>query len=200
MQVNRNYYEYDRTLVNGAEVSKSIKNLTNFKLNEELDSSIFFVQNNTNPNLVNPVSAIIQYEPQAGSDVNRVWYNPNSSYGTLETGENVVNPPISELFDDNQKIRMALYRYTSSVPNQNDRIGYSATTVPGGLNYTYPWISNNYKKIIVNVLLFCNRIKYGNTTTDTYTVTPWGYNDNITAKVADGTYPDIITAKLYNPI
>ena len=78
MQVNRNYYEYSRTLENGAEISKNIKDLTNFKLNEELDSSIFFVQNNTNPNLVNPVSSIIQYEPQAGSDVNRVWYHPNS--------------------------------------------------------------------------------------------------------------------------
>lgn len=199
MQVNRNYYEYDQTLVNGAEISKRIKDLTNFKLNEELDSSIFFVQNNTNPNLVNPVSAIIQYKPQAGSDVNRVWYNPNSSYGTLETGENVVNPPISELFDDNQKIRMALCRYTSAI-KQNDRIGYSATTVPSSLTYTYPWISNNYKKIIVNVLLFCNRIKYGNTTTAWYTVSPYGYNDNIMAKVADGTYPDIVTAKLYNPI
>ena len=110
MQVNRNYYEYDETLVNGAEISKKISDLTNFKLNEELDSSIFFVQNNTNPNLVNPVSSIIQYEPQAGSDVTRVWYNPNSSYGTLEAGENVVNHPISELFDDNQKIRMALCR------------------------------------------------------------------------------------------
>ena len=110
MQVNRNYYEYDKTLVNGAEISKKISGLTNFKLNEELDSSIFFVQNNTNPNLVNPVSSIIQYEPQAGSDVTRVWYNPNSSYGTLEAGENVVNHPISELFDDNQKIRMALCR------------------------------------------------------------------------------------------
>lgn len=199
MQVNRNYYEYDRTLVNGVELSKKISILTNFKLNEELDTSIFFVQNNTNPNLIKPVSSIIRYEPQAGSDVNRVWYEPNSSYGTLETGENVVNPPISELFDDNQKIRMALCRYGSAI-NQNDRIGYSATTVPSGLTYTYPWISNNYKKIIVNVVLFCNRIKYGNTTTLTYTVSPWGYNDNITAKVADGTYPDIVTAKLYNPI
>ena len=199
MQVNRNYYEYNKTLVNGAEISKRISNLTNFKLNEELEPSIFFVQNNTNPNLVNPVSSIIQYKPQAGSDVNRVWYNPNSSYGTLETGENVVNPPISELFDDKQKIRMALCRYGSDF-KQNDRIGYSATTVPSGLTYTYPWISNNYKKIIVTVLLFCNRIKYGNTTTNWYTVSPWGYNDNITAKVADGTYPDIVTAKLYNPI
>ena len=199
MQVNRNYYEYKETLVNGVEISKRISELTNFKLNEELDSSIFFVQNNTNPNLVKPASAIIRYEPQAGSDVNRVWYNPYSSYGTLETGENAVNPPISELFDDNQKIRMALCRYGSSL-KQNDRIGYSAKTVPSGLTYTYPWISNNYKKIIVNVLLFCNRIKYGNTTTNWYTVSPWGYNDNITAKVADGTYPDIGTAKLYNPI
>jgi len=33
MQVNRNYYEYDRTLINGVEVSKRIKDLTNFKLN-----------------------------------------------------------------------------------------------------------------------------------------------------------------------
>ena len=199
MQVNRNYYEYDSTLANGAEISKRIKDLTNFKLNEELDSSIFFVQNNTNPNLVKPVSAYIQYNPQAGSDVNRVWYNPNSSYGTLETGENVVNHPISELFDDNRKIRMALCRNATTI-NQNDRIGYNATYVPSGLSYTRPWISNNYKKIIVTVLLFCNRIKYGNTTTATYTVSPWGYNDNITAKVADGTYPDIVTAKLYNPI
>ena len=199
MQVNRNYYEYGSTLVNGAEVSKRISDLTNFKLNEELDSSIFFVQNNTNPNLVNPVSAIIQYEPQAGSDVNRVWYNPNSSYGTLESGENSINPPISELFDDKQKIRMALCRYGTSI-TQNDRIGYSATYVPSGLSYTYPWISNNYKKIIVTVLLYCNRIKYGNTTTAAYTVSPYGYNDNLTAKVADGTYPDIVTAKLYNPI
>ena len=171
MQVNRNYYEYDKTLVNGVEVSKKISALTNFKLNEELEPSIFFVQNNTNPNLVNPVSSIIQYKPQAGSDVNRVWYNPNSSYGTLETGENVINPPISELFDDNLKIRMALCRYT--ITNQNSRIGYSATTVPSDLTYTYPWISNNYKKIIVTVLLFCNRIKYGNTTTLTYTVSPY---------------------------
>ena len=129
MQVNRNYYEYDRTLVNGAEVSKRIKDLTNFKLNEELDPSIFFVQNNTNPNLVKPVSSIIQYKPQSGSDVNRVWYNPNSSYGTLESGENAINHPISELFDDNIKIRMALCRYGSYI-NQNDRIGYSATYVP----------------------------------------------------------------------
>lgn len=199
MQVNRNYYEYGQTLANGAEISKKISDLTNFKLNEELDSSIFFVQNNTNPNLVNPVSSIIQYKPQAGSDVNRVWYNPNSSYGTLETGENVINPPISELFDDKQKIRMALCRYGSSIL-QNDRIGYRSTYVPSGLPYSYPWISNNYKKIIVNVVLHCNRIKYGNTTTDDYVVTPWGYNDNITAKVANGTYPDIVTAKLYNPI
>ena len=199
MQVNRNYYEYDRTLVNGVEVSKRISALTNFKLNEELDSSIFFVQNNTNPNLVNPVSSIIRYEPQAGSDVNRVWYNPYSSYGTLQSGENSINPSISELFDDKQKIRMALCRYGAGI-NQNDRIGYSATYVPSGLNYTFPLISNNYKKIIVTVLLFCNRIKYGNTTTNTYTVSPYGYNDNITAKVADGTYPDIVTAKLYNPI
>jgi len=199
MEVNRNYYEYDRTLVNGAEISKKIKDLTNFKLNEELDTSIFFVQNNTNPNLVKPVSAYIRYEPQAGSEVNRVWYNPNSSYGTLQDGDNSINPPISELFDDNQKIRMALCRYTSSI-HQSDRIGYSATTVPGGLTYTCPWISNNYKKIIVTVLLYCNRIKYGITTTNWYTVSPWGYNDNITAKVADGTYPDIVTAKLYNPI
>ena len=146
MQVNRNYYEYGQTLVNGAEISKKISDLTNFKLNEELDSSIFFVQNNTNPNLINPVSCTIQYKPQADSDVNRVWYNPYSSYGTLESGENSVNPPISELFDDKQKIRMALCRYTS-VSNQSDRIGYSATTVPSGLSYTYPWISNNYKKI-----------------------------------------------------
>lgn len=199
MQVNRTYYEYDRTLVNGAEVSKRISALTNFKLNEELEPSIFFVQNNTNPNLINPVSSIIQYEPQAGSDVNRVWYNPNSSYGTLQSGENSVNPPISELFDDKQKIRMALCRYGSDI-TQNDRIGYSATYVPSGLSYSYPWISNNYKKIIVSVLLYCNRIKYGNTTTSSYTVSPWGYNDNITAKVANGTYPDIVTAKLYNPI
>ena len=199
MQVNRNYYEYKETLVNGAEISKRIKDLTNFKLNEELDSSIFFVQNNTNPNLINPVSSIIRYEPQSGSDVNRVWYNPYSSYGTLASGENVINPSISELFDDKQKIRMALCRYSTSI-NQNDRIGYNATYVPSGLSYTYPWISNNYKKIIVTVLLFCNRIKYGNTTTLTYTVSPDGYNDNITAKVADGTYPDIVTAKLYNPI
>ena len=199
MQVNRNYYEYDRTLVNGVEVSKRISALTNFKLNEELDSSIFFVQNNTNPNLVNPVSSIIRYEPQAGSDVNRVWYNPYSSYGTLQSGENSINPSISELFDDKQKIRMALCRYGAGI-KQNDRIGYSATYVPSGLNYTFPLISNNYKKIIVTVLLFCNRIKYGNTTTNTYTVSPYGYNDNITAKVADGTYPDIVTAKLYNPI
>ena len=199
MQVNRNYYEYDKTLVNGAEISKRISGLTNFKLNEELDSSIFFVQNNTNPNLVNPVSAIIQYEPQAGSDVNRVWYNPNSSYGTLESGENSINLPISELFDDKQKIRMALCRYVTSI-KQNDRIGYSATTVTSGLSYTCPWISNNYKKIIVSVVLYCNRIKYGDTTTNWYTVSPWGYNDNITAKVADGTYPDVVTAKLYNPI
>lgn len=199
MQVNRNYYEYKETLVNGAEISKRIEVLTNFKLNEELDSSIFFVQNNTNPNLVKPVSSIIRYEPQAGSDVNRVWYNPNSSYGTLAYGENVINPPISEIFDDNQKIRMALCRYGSEI-NQNDQIGYSATYVPSGLSYTYPWISNNYKKIIVTVLLYCNRIKYGNTTTLAYTVSPWGYNDNIAAKVADGTYPDIVTAKLYNPI
>ena len=198
MQVNRNYYEYDKTLVNGIEVSKKISGLTNFKLNEELEPSIFFVQNNTNPNLVKPVSCVIQYEPQAGSNVNRVWYNPNSSYGTLQTGENSINPPISELFDDNQKIRMALCRY--SPIKQNSRIGYSATTVPSDLNYTCPLISNNYKKIIVTVLLFCNRIKYGNTTTLSYTVSPWGYNDNITAKVADGTYPDIVTAKLYNPI
>lgn len=199
MQVNRTYYEYDETLVNGAEISKRIKDLTNFKLNEELEPSIFFVQNNTNPNLTNPVSSIIQYKPQAGSDVNRVWYNPNSSYGTLENGENSVNPPISDLFDDKQKIRMALCNYGSSI-NQNSRIGYSATTVPSDLNYTYPWITNNYKKIIVTVLLYCNRIKYGNTTTNWYTVSPWGYNDNIAAKVADGTYPDIVTAKLYNPI
>lgn len=199
MQVNRNYYEYGQTLVNGAEISKRIKDLTNFKLNEELDSSIFFVQNNTNPNLINPVSSIIQYKPQAGSDVNRVWYNPNSSYGTLEDGENVINPPISDIFDDKQKIRMALCRYGTSI-TQNDRIGYSATYVPGGLSYTYPWISNNYKKIIVSVFLYCNRIKYGNTTTMSYTVSPWGYNDNIVAKVADGTYPDMVTAKLYNPI
>ena len=199
MQVNRNYYEYGSTLVNGVEVSKRIRDLTNFKLNEELDASIFFVQNNTNPNLINPVSSVIQYQPQAGSDVNRVWYNPNSSYGTLETGENVINPPISELFDDKQKIRMALCDYGSAI-EQNSRIGYSATYVPSDLTYTYPWISNNYKKIIVNARLYCNRIKYGNTITATYTVTPWGYNDNITAKVADGTYPDIVTAKLYNPI
>ena len=171
MQVNRNYYEYDSTLANGAEVSKRISNLTNFKLNEELDSSIFFVQNNTNPNLVNPVSSIIQYEPQAGSDVNRVRYNPNSSYGTLQSGENSINPPISELFDDKQKIRMALCRYPYAI-TQNDRIGYSATTVPSGLTYTCPWISNNYKKIIVNVVLHCNRIKYGNTTTNWYAVSP----------------------------
>ena len=199
MQVNRNYYEYKETLVNGAEISKRISDLTNFKLNEELDSSIFFVQNNTNPNLVNPVSAIIQYGPQAGSDVNRVWYNPNSSYGTLESGENSINPPISELFDDKQKIRMALCRYSMAI-TQNDRLGYNATYVPGGVKYSYPWISNNYKKIIVSVFLSCNRIKYGGTTTLAYTVSPWGYNDNITAKVADGTYPDIVTAKLYNPI
>ena len=172
MQVNRNYYEYDRTLVNGAELSKRIKDLTNFKLNEELEPSIFFVQNNTNPNLTNPVSAIIQYKPQSGSDVNRVWYNPNSSYGTLEPGENVINPPISELFDDNQKIRMALCHYSFDV-TQNDRLGYSAKDVPGGVNYAYPWISNNYKKIIVNVLLLCNRIKYGNTTTLSYAVSPY---------------------------
>ena len=199
MQVNRNYYEYDKTLVNGVEVSKRIGVLPKFKLNEELDSSIFFVQNNTNPNLIKPVSSIIRYEPQTGSDVNRLWYHPNSSYGTLASGENVINPPISELFDDNQKIRMALCRYNSDI-KQNDLIGYSATYIPSGLNYTCPWISNNYKKIIVNVLLFCNRIKYGNTTTSWYTVSPWGYNDNMTAKVADGTYPDIVTAKLYNPI
>lgn len=199
MQVNRNYYEYNQTLVNGAEISKKISDLTNFKINEELDPSIFFVQNNTNPNLVNPVSSIIKYEPQAGSDVNRVWYNPYSSYGTLESGENSINPPISELFDDKRKIRMALSRLTAAI-NQNDRVGYNATTVPSGLTYTYPWISNNYKKIIVNVLLYCNRIKYGNTVTSQYTVSPWGYNENITAKVADSTYPDIVTAKLYNPI
>lgn len=199
MQVNRNYYEYLEKLKNGAEISKPIAKLTNFKLNEELDSSIFFVQNNTNPNLINPVSSIIQYKPQAGSDVNRVWYNPNSSYGTLESGENSINPPISELFDDKQKIRMALCRYGTDIL-QNDRIGYRSTYVPGGLNYSYPWISNNYKKIIVNVVLYCNRIKYGNTTTDDYTVSPYGYNNNITDKVADGTYPDIVTAKLYNPI
>jgi len=199
MQVNRNYYEYDRTLPNGAEVSKRIKDLTNFRLNEELDPSIFFVQNNTNPNLVKPVSANIKYAPQAGSEVNRVWYNPNSSDGTLEPGENPINPPISELFDDKQKIRMALCRYGTDI-YQNDRIGYSATYVPGGLNYSYPWLSNNYKKIIVDVILYCNRIKYGSTTTGSYTVRPDSYNDNITAKVADGTYPDIETAKLYNPI
>lgn len=199
MQVNRNYYEYNRTLVNGAEISKPIANLTNFKLNEELDSSIFFVQNNTNPNLINPVSAFIRYEPQAGSDVNRVWYNPYSSYETLQSGENSVNPPISELFDDNQKIRMALCRYPYAI-TQNDCIGYGVTRFPSGLPYTCPWISNNYKKIIVTVLLYCNRIKYGNTITNWYTVSPWGYNYNITAKVADGTYPDIVTAKLYNPI
>lgn len=199
MQVNRNYYEYKETLVNGVEISKRIKDLTNFKLNEELDTSIFFVQNNTNPNLINPTSAYIRYEPQAGSDVNKVWYEPNSSYGTLESGDNIINPPLSELFDKDMKIRMALCRYGTDI-YQNDRIGFSATTVPGGLSYSYPWISNNYKKIIVSVFLSCNRIKYGNTTTLSYTVSPDGYNDNITAKVADGTYPDIVTAKLYNPI
>ena len=199
MQVNRNYYEYDRTLVNGVELSKKISNLTNFKLNEELDPSIFFVQNNTNPNLVNPVSAYIRYQPQAGSDVNRVWYNPNSSFGTLNDGDSDLNPPISELFDKNMKIRLALCRYNLDI-DQNDRIGYSSTTIPSGLSYTCPWISNNYKKIIVNVLLYCNRIKYGNTTTSDYVVSPYGYNKNITDKVADGTYPDIVTAKLYNPI
>lgn len=199
MEVNRDYYEYYQTLKNGAEISKKIRDLTNFKLNEEIDTSIFFVQNNTNPNLVKPVSAYIRYEPQSGSDVNRVWYDPNSSYGTLEIGENAVNPPISDLFDDNQKIRMALCRYVSAIM-QNDRIGYSATTVPSGLSYTSPWITNNYKKIIVTVFLFCNRIKYGNTTTNWYTVSPEEYNDNITAKVADGTYPDAETAELYNPI
>ena len=199
MQVNRNYYEYKETLVNGAEISKRISDLTNFKLNEELDSSIFFVQNNTNPNLINPSSAIIQYEPQAGSDVNRVWYNPLSSYGTLQAGENVINPPISELFDDKRKIRMALCRLTSAI-NQNDRIGYNATSVPTGLSSTYPWISNNYKKIIVNTLMYCKKIKYGNETGTDYTVSPWGYNENIASKVAGGIYPDIVTAKLYNPI
>lgn len=199
MQVNRQYYEYKETLVNGVEISKRIADLTNFKLNEELDTSIFFVQNNTNPNLIKPTSAFVRYEPQAGSNVNRVWYEPNSSYGTLQSGDNDINPPLYELFDKDMKIRMALCRYGTSI-KQNDIIGFSATYVPSGLSYTYPWISNNYKKIIVTVLLYCNRIKYGNTTTLTYTVSPYGYNDNITAKVADGTYPDIVTAKLYNPI
>ena len=199
MEVNRNYYEYDRTLVNGAEISKSIRDLTNFKLNEEIDTSIFFVQNNTNPNHVKPSSAYVRYEPQSGSDVNRVWYNPNSSYGTLQSGDNDVNPPISELFDKNMKVRLALCRYSSSIA-QNDRIGYSATTIPSGLSYTCPWLNNNYKKIIVVVYLGCYRVKYGSVTTGVYTVLPYKYDDNLVAKVADGTYPDIETAKLYNPI
>ena len=42
MQVNRNYYEYDRTLVNGAEVSKKIAVLPNFKLNKEIYNAITF--------------------------------------------------------------------------------------------------------------------------------------------------------------
>ena len=199
MEVNRNYYEYDKTLVNGVELSKRIRDLTNFKLNEELDSSIFFVQNNTNPNHVKPSSAYVRYEPQSGSDVNRVWYNPNSSYGTLETGDNNVNPPFSELFDKNMKVRMALCRYGSSI-EQNDRIGYSSTTIPSGLTHTYPWLNNDYKKIIVVVFLGCFRVKYGSVSTGYYTISPDNYDDNMVAKVADGIYPDIETAKLYNPI
>ena len=200
MQVNRDYYEYDRTLVNGVELSKKISVLTNFKLNEELDTSIFFVQNNTNPNLINPTAAFIRYEPQVGSDVNRVWYEPNSSYGTLHSGDNDINPPLSELFDKDMKIRLALCRYTSNI-KQNDRIGYSATTVPSGLTYTCPWISNNYKKIILNVVLNCEEIPVsGGGGGRTYTVTPWGYENNITSKVADGIYTDAEMAKRYNPI
>lgn len=199
MEVNRNYYEYDKTLINGVELSKKISVLTNFKLNEELDPSIFFVQNNTNPNLINPTAAIIRYEPQAGSDVNRVWYEPNSSYGTLQSGDNVVNPPLSELFDKNMKIRLALCRYNSTM-NQNDMIGFSATNVPSGLSYTCPWISNNYKKIILNVILSCHRIPVSGGSDDIYTVSPWGYEDNIASKVADGTYTDAEMAKRHNPI
>ena len=199
MEVNRNYYEYDRTLVNGVELSKRISALTNFKLNQELDNSIFFVQNNTNPNHVKPSSAYVRYEPQSGSDVNRVWYNPNSSYGTLQSGDNDINPHLSELFDKNMKVRMALCRYSSSI-EQDDRIGYSATTVPGGLTYTCPWLNNDYKKIIVVVFLGCFRVKYGSVITGYYTISPDKYDDNMVAKVADGTYPDIETAKLYNPI
>ena len=199
MEVNRNYYEYDRTLVNGVELSKRIRDLTNFKLNQELDNSIFFVQNNTNPNHVKPSSVYVRYEPQSGSDVNRVWYNPNSSYGTLETGDNNVNPPFSELFDKNMKVRMSLCRYGSSI-NQSDRIGYSATTIPSGLGYTYPWLNNDYKKIIVVVFLGCYRVKYGSVSTGYYTISPDKYDDDMVAKVTDGIYPDIETAKLYNPI
>ena len=199
MEVNRNYYEYDSTLTNGVELSKKISALTNFKLNEELDTSIFFVQNNTNPNHVKPSSAYVRYEPQSGSGVNRVWYNPNSSYGTLESGDNNVNPPLSELFDKKMKVRLALCRYSLSI-QQNDRIGFSATNVPSGLNYTKPWISNNYKKIIVVVFLGCYRVKYGSVTAGYYAILPDAYEDNLVAKVSDGTYPDIETAKLYNPI
>ena len=199
MEVNREYYEYDKTLVNGVELSKRIKDLKNFKLNEELDTSIFFVQNNTNPNLINPTSAYIRYEPQSGSDVNRVWYTPNSSYGTLESGDEALNPPLSELFDKDIKIRMALCRYTTSI-EQNDRVGFSAKYVPSGLTYTCPWISNNYKKIILNVILLCERIPVSGGGANWYTVSPWGYENDIASKVADGTYPDIETAKMYNPI
>jgi len=199
MQVNRNYYEYDRTLINGVEVSKRIKDLTNFKLNEELDTSIFFVQNNTNPNLINPTSAFIRYEPQAGSGVNRVWYEPNSSYNTLQSGDNVINPPLSELFDKDMKIRLALCRYNTSL-DQDDKIGFSATTVPSGLTYTCPWISNNYKKIIFSVVLSCEEIAISGGSSRSYTVSPWGYENNIASKVANGTYTDAEMAKRHNPI
>ena len=200
MQINKAYYPYDSTLTpSGIQLTKAMSALPNLKINEEIDSSIFFVQNNNNPNLLLPTSSFIRRTKEVGAEINKINYVGNDTYNTLEAGYNTINPPLRTLFPDKRKTKIALSHFLGDI-NVNVKLGKSITSIPSQLSYAKPHITNNYKKTCVVVVLYCQRIPYGGTTKTFWSVSPYGYNEEMVNKVAEGVYPDIITAKQYNPI
>ena len=197
--INTDYYPYYQSIAGGTiETAARFKDLPLFKLNEEVDTSIFYCQNNTNPNMIFPSSCYIKYVDN-GTDVKSIVYDNNSSYNTLKSGDAVNNPTLRSLFPENLKIRLALAKNGMDI-NCNAKIGNTATTVPSDLTYVYPYIKNSYKKLIFNVFLYCEQIPYGALNSTFTGKTPAEYLQTINERVTAGIYPDIETAKKYFPI
>ena len=195
--INSAYYPYDSELVGSIKITKKMNELPLIKINEPIDSSIFYCQNDSNPNLTYPTSATIRQEIGVG-DYNKISYTANNNYGTLNTGWNSNNPKLRTLFSDKYKIRFAL-SHLSSATTHRIKLGYDITTLPSDLQYIKPYVANNYKQIVLLVHYYYETINADNSVSYSRK-TPDEYNTMLALKVTDGTFPDLVIAAAYNPI
>ena len=197
--INSAYYPYDSDLVGSIKLTKKMNELPLIKINEPIDSSIFYCQNDSNPNLTYPTSATIRQEIGDG-DYNKISYTANDNYGTLKAGWDADNPLLRTLFSDKYKIRMALNHVTTSSLLTPFKMGYDISSLASVLTYYKPYCANNYKQLCLVMHYYIKDISNLGVSAQTFRLTPDEYHTRLATLVANSTFPDITTAAANNPI